>query len=94
MLGVIGLDLGHFGPISGVLSVDLGLFFWVLGLDFDLFLGSGPGFGSFWANFRGYGAGFGPIFEFWASIWVILGPFRGSDSGFGPIWHYLEDSGP
>ncbi len=42
-LGVIGLDLGHFGPISGILSLDLGLFFgfwaliltyfWVLGLD-------------------------------------------------------------
>ena len=60
--GILGLDwvysglfgdiLGHFGPISGVMGLDLGVF-----------CGPGPGFGSFW---EGYGAGFGPIFMFWA----------------------------
>ena len=48
--GILGLDwaysclfddiLGHFGPISGVMGLGLGLF-----------LGSGLGLGSFWAHF-------------------------------------------
>ncbi len=55
-----------------------GPIFLILGLNFDLFLGSGPGYGSLWANFRRYGPGF----------WLDLGLFwvLGVDSvHIGPI---------
>ena len=90
---VLGLDLGP----SGGFEPGSGPIFWVLGLDFDLFWGSWPGFGSFWANFGGYGPGFGlDLGLFWVLgldlvhfgpisgvMGLDLGLFLGSGPRFG-----------
>ena len=80
---------GSFWANFGGSEPGSGPIFWVLGPDFDLFWGSGPGFGSYGPIPGVMGLDLGLIlayFGFWAWIWFISGPFRGL---WGWIWAYF-----
>ena len=90
----MGLDLGHFSLISGVLGLDLGHYCPVLGvldLNFfvsflDLFGGSGTEFVPFLGLFGGAGPGFVPFGTFSG----ILGPFINSNNRYSIKIHKLR----
>ena len=78
----MGLDLGHFRPIWGVLGLDLGLFSDVLGHDLGLFWGLCA---WIWVILRVWGLDLGHFRPISGVRGLDLSYFGGYGPGFGPI---------